>query len=74
MWIQQNHEDMLEYIQSRLFSSCKGITNIDFSTLYITISHCRRTSQYGTQNAKTQIRIKHLLGKITFAWIQSKIY
>jgi hypothetical protein len=74
MWLQQNHEDLLEYIQSRLFSSCKGITKIDFSTLYITIYHSKGTSQHGTQNAKTQNRITDLLGKMTFVWIQYTIY
>ena len=41
MWIPKNSTDLLEYIQSRSFSSCNSIKTFDFSTLYTTIPHSK---------------------------------
>ena len=39
MWILKNSKDMLEYIQSRIISSCNSIKTFDFSTLDTTVPH-----------------------------------
>ena len=41
MWILKNLKDMLEYIQSRSFSSCNSVNTFDFSTLYTIILHSK---------------------------------
>jgi hypothetical protein len=41
MWILKNLKDMLEYIQSRSFSSCNSVNTFDFSTLYTIIPHSK---------------------------------
>jgi hypothetical protein len=41
MWILKNSIDLLEYIQSRSFSSCNSINTFDFYTLYTTIPHSK---------------------------------
>jgi hypothetical protein len=41
MWILKNSKDLLEYIQSRCFSSCNIIKTFDLSTLYTTIPHSK---------------------------------
>jgi hypothetical protein len=41
MWILKNSKDLLEYIQSRLLSSCNSIKTFDFSILYTTIPHSK---------------------------------
>ena len=41
MRILKNSKDLLEYIQSRSFSSCNSIKTFDFSTLYTNIPHSK---------------------------------
>jgi hypothetical protein len=39
MWILKNSKDLLEYIQSRFFSSCNSIKTFELSTLCTAIPH-----------------------------------
>ena len=41
LWILKNLKDLLEYIQSRYFSSCNSVNIFDFSTLYTIIPHSK---------------------------------
>ena len=46
MWILEDSEDLLEYIQLRPLSLCNIIKTFDFSTLYTIIPHSKPTDRY----------------------------